>query len=83
MKEIRVFGHATVTVSTVIKIRDNTELTEPEIFAKAKKKFSGIQAFYGNGGDDKVIGVTGSEDTIAADEEVIFDDYFEPHSTLN
>lgn len=66
----------TVTVSTVIKVRDNTELTEKEIIARAKKKFGGISSFCGNGGDDKLIGVRGPDDTIAADEEVVFDDYF-------
>ncbi len=76
MKEIRVFGHATVTVSTVIKVRDDTELTEDQIFARAKKSFSGINAYHGNGGDDKLIGVSGSGDTIAADDEVVFDDFF-------
>lgn len=76
MKEIRVFGHATVTVSTVIKVRDDTELSEKDILTRAKKKFSGIQSFYGNGGDDKLIGVTGADDTIAANEEVVFDDFF-------
>ena len=76
MKEIRVFGHATVSVSTVIKVRDGTELSENEILARAKKKFGGIHAYFGNGGDDKLIGVDGDCDTIAVDEEVIFDDYF-------
>ena len=76
MKEIQVFGHVTATVSTIIKVRDNTELTEKQILARAKKKFSGIQAFYGNGGSDKLVGVTGAEDTIAIDEEVEFDDFF-------
>lgn len=75
MKEIRVFGHTTVTVSTVIKVRDNTKLTEKEIYARAKKKFSGIRAYLGNGGDDKLIGVEGGDNTIAADEGVVFDDF--------
>lgn len=74
MKKIRVFGHATVTVSTVIEVRDDTDLTEKEIFTRAKKKFGGIHSYLGNGGDDKLIGVEGSCDTIAADEPVVFDD---------
>lgn len=76
MKEIRVLGHTTVTVSTVIKVRDGTELTEKQILARAKKKFEGINAYCGNGGDDKLIGVSGDGDTIAADEEIEFDDYY-------
>lgn len=75
MKKIRVFGHATVTVSTVIEVRDDTVLTEKEIFNRAKKKFGGIRSYLGNGGDDKLVGVEWGCDTIAADEPVEFDDY--------
>lgn len=76
MKEIRVLGHTTVTVSTVIKVRDDTNLSEKDIINRAKKQFTGVQAYFGNGGNDKLIGVSGGSDTIAADEEVIFDDYY-------
>lgn len=75
MKKIRVFGHATVTVSTLITVRDGTELSEKEIYRRAKRKFGGIHAFLGNGGDDKLIGVEEENETIAADEPVVFDDY--------
>lgn len=44
MKKIRVFGHTTVTVSTVITVRDGTELSEKEIRRRAKQKFGGIHA---------------------------------------
>lgn len=76
MKEIQVFGHTTVTISTIIKVRDDTKLTEKEILARAKKKFGGIHSYYGNGSDDKLIGVAGDGDTIMADEDIEFDDYF-------
>ena len=75
MKKIRVFGHTTVTVSTVITVRDGTELSEKEIRRRAKQKFGGIHAYLGNGGDDKLIGVEDENETIAADEAVVFDDY--------
>ena len=72
MQKITVTGHTTVVVSTVI---------EEKIFKKAHKAFRGISAFFGNGGSDKLIGVQGSNDTIAADEEVVFDDFIpEGHS---
>lgn len=74
MKKYRVFGHTTVTVSTVIKVPDDEELTEEEIYEQAAAEFSGIGAFAGNGGVDKLIGVHGGADTIAADEPVEFDD---------
>jgi len=40
---MRVFGTATVTVSTVIRVQDNTKLSEKEILARAKKKFGGMK----------------------------------------
>ena len=75
MKKYRVFGHTTVTVSTVIEVADDEELDEEEIYERASDVFSGIGAFAGNGGFDKVIGVYGGKDSISADEEVEFDDF--------
>lgn len=77
MKEIRVFGHVEVTVSTVIKVKDGVALTEDEIYKRAQKVFSGISSCCGNGGDYKLIGVSGDKDTIFCDEKVEFDDYME------
>lgn len=74
MKKYRVFGHTTVAVSTVIKVPDDEELTEEEIYERASDTFGGISPFAGNGGFDKVIGVSGS-DSISADEEVEFDNF--------
>lgn len=77
MKKIRVFGDAVVTVSCVIYVRDNTQLSQKEIFRRAKKKFNGIHEYIGNGGYDKLIGVEGDEETIAADEPVEWADFME------
>lgn len=77
MKKLRVFGHATVTVSTIIEVEDGEDLTEEEIYDRARENFGGIMAFCGNGGTDKLIGVSDYEETIAADEEPEFDDYTE------
>ena len=77
MKRLRVFGHATVTVSTVIEVKDDESLTEEEIYDRARENFGGIMSFVGNGGTDKLIGVSEYEETIAADEEPEFDDYTE------
>lgn len=54
-KYIRVLGHAEVTVSVRIKVRDDETLSEQDIYARAGKKFGGIMAFVGNGGMDKLI----------------------------
>lgn len=75
MKKYGVFGHTTVTVSTVIEVPDDEELDEQEIYERASDSFAGIGAFLGNGGTDKIIGVHGSADSIAADEPVEFDDF--------
>ena len=76
-KYIRVLGHAEVTVSVRIKVRDDETLSEQDIYARAGKKFGGIMAFVGNGGMDKLIGVEGEGETISADEAPVFDDYME------
>lgn len=73
MKKLRVFGHTTVTVSTVVTVPDNA--SEADIYKAAAKKFSGINSYLGNGGDDKLLGVSGEDDTMLHDEPVVFDDY--------
>lgn len=75
MKRYRVFGHTTVTVSTVIEVPDDEDLDEDEIYERASNEFDGIGSFAGNGGIDKIIGVNGYSDSISADEEVEFDDF--------
>ena len=72
MKKLRVFGHTEVTVSVAIEVDDDDELDEDEIYARAEEG-----CFAGNGGTDKLIGVYGWNETIAADNEVVFDDYAE------
>lgn len=76
MKKIRVFGSAVVGVSVLIEAKDDEELTKEEIYDRAMKTFGGIRSFYGNGGG-KLIGVTGHDEAIFADEEIEFDDYEE------
>ena len=75
MKRIRVFGNAKVTVSVVIEAEDN--VSEAEIYNRAVKEFGGFHSYVGNGGTDKLIGVSGAAETIAADESPTFDDYME------
>ena len=74
-KKYRVFGRTTVTVSMIVSVPDGRELTEEEIYKRAKKHFRGIKSYLGNGGDDKLIGVDGETETIAADEDPVFDDF--------
>lgn len=80
-KKLIVHGYTTVTVHCVIDVDEeeykNGEITEEEIYEKATEQFGGIEAFCGNGGYDKLIGVEGSNESISADESVTFDDYQE------
>ncbi len=64
-----VLGNTQVTVSVQVEAD-----SEKEAYEKAKKQFKGIHAYVGNGGTDKLIGVEGEHETIAADEPVTFDD---------
>ena len=67
--EYRVYGHTTVTVSTLVEAN-----SEEEAIEKANQEFGGIHSYCGNGGTDKLIGVDGEYDTIEADDSVEFDD---------
>lgn len=69
MKRFIVLGNTQVTISIEVEA-DN----EKEAYEKAKKQFKGIHAYVGNGGTDKLIGVEGKHETIAADEPITFDD---------
>lgn len=65
----RVFGHTQITVSTVVEAE-----SEEEAIEIAEQSFEGVSSYAGNGGDDKLIGVEGENETIAADGDVVFDD---------
>lgn len=68
MKRYRVSGQVAVTVTTVVEVEDDEDLTEEEIIDRASAEFGGVQQLVGNGGcGDKLIGVDGEDDTIEAD----------------
>ncbi len=68
MKKYKVTGQLIVTVSTVVEVEDDEDLTEEEICERASNEFTGVQQLVGNGGcGDKMIGVDGKDDTIEAD----------------
>ena len=73
-KRYRVMGHAEVLVTTVVEVDDDEELDEDGIIDRAHEMFTGIGAYCGNGGTDKLIGVDGEDDTISCPEYVEFDD---------
>ena len=71
MKKYRVFGHATVTCSMIVKAENEQEAIE-----KANRNFGGLANYSGMGGTDHVIGVLTSRDDrcIYADDKPEFDD---------
>lgn len=69
MKKILVTGYAEVQVSIVVGVDDNA--TEEEMLDEAYAKFGGIHQFVGNGGTDKLIGVSGHCDQDGIGEESI------------
>lgn len=71
----RIMGHTTVTVSCVIDTKET--LSPEEQFKRAQEQFGGIKPYGGNGGAMKLIGVSGEQETIAADDSVMFDDWME------
>ena len=65
----RVFGHTTVTVAVEVSA-DN----EKDALEVALDQLSNLTAFSGNGGCDKLVRVYGDDESVAADEEIVYDD---------
>lgn len=80
--------HGTITVSVTTKVKVEIDETDEEFIdgngdldidavknvamEEAYDKFGGVHEFVGNGGLDKLIGVYGTHESIAADGEVEF-----------
>lgn len=62
MKKYKVYGSYTITVMKEIWAND-----EDEAFSKADEKFGGVIEYVGNGGSDKLLGVDGYDESVAAD----------------
>ena len=71
MKKYTVTGHATVVCRMVVEAN-----TEEEAIEKANEQFWSLTNYTGMGGNDKMIGVSTSEDErcIYPDSDVEFDD---------
>gem|GEM_PF-2831300 len=62
MAKYKVWGSFTASVSITVEAD-----SKDEAFDKAHEEFNGIKAYAGNGGYDKLIGVSGSNETIEAE----------------
>ena len=69
MKKYRVFG--TTVVEVVKEVWANSE---DEAYDKASKQLNSLTEYCGNGGYDKLIGVDGSDESVAANENIEYDD---------
>ena len=69
MKKYSVRGTTVVTVT-----KEVWAASEDEAYDKAWRKLDSLTAFCGNGGTDKLIGVYGSDESVAADDIIEYDD---------
>jgi hypothetical protein len=69
MKKFKVRGQYTITVMKEVWAND-----EDEAINKADKKFGGVVEYVGNGGYDKLVGVSESDESVAADGMIEWED---------
>lgn len=65
MKEYTVYGKVACYVSVKVKAENAGDAVE-----KAYEEFGGISSYVGNNGWDKLIGVSGTHETIEASDEI-------------
>ena len=69
MKKFRVMGTTVVTVCKEVWAN-----SESEAYDKASSELSSLTEYCGNGGIDKLIGVEGDDESVAADGYIEYDD---------
>ena len=69
MKKYRVCGTTTVTVYKEVWANN-----EDDALQRAETELSSLTEYCGNGGYDKLIGVDGDDESVAADGMIIYDD---------
>ena len=72
MKKYKVYGTYTITIAKEVWARDEDEAVE-----KAAETFGGIMEYCGNGGYDKLVGVDGDDESVAADGEAEWGNWIE------
>ena len=65
----RVFGNTTVVVTVEVSARN-----EEEAYEKAAEQLSSLRSYAGNGGYDKLVGVSGDKQSVNIDEDIEYDD---------
>lgn len=69
MKKFRVYGTTKVVVTKEVWAN-----TEEEAMEKAYQQLSSLTAYGGNGGWDKLVGVSEYDETVEIDEDIEYDD---------
>lgn len=69
MKKFRVYGNTVVTV-----IKEVWANNEQEAYDKAFEQLSNLTGYVGNGGWDKLVGVSNDDESVSADNEIEYDD---------
>lgn len=69
MKKFRVYGVTQVVVTKEVWANNEDEAKE-----KAYQRLSSLTAYGGNGGWDKLVGVSGHDESVEADEDVEYND---------
>ena len=69
MKKFRVYGNVNVVVTKEVWAN-----TEEEALAKAYNKLPCLTAYAGNGGWDKLVGVSDYDETVEIDEDIEYND---------
>lgn len=69
MKKFRVYGTVSVTVTKEVWAHD-----EDDAYKKASMSLQSLEAYCGNGGYDKLIGVSGSDESVDVCEDIEYND---------
>lgn len=69
LNRYRVYGHTSVTVTIEV-----TAENEEQAYEEAANLRIDLDAYVGNGGTDKLIGVDGEDEAVNADNEIEYDD---------
>jgi transcription elongation factor Elf1 len=69
MKKFKVYGNVNVVVTKEVWANSPEEAME-----KAQERLSGLTAYCGNGGYDKLVGVENSDESVDVFDDIVYDD---------
>lgn len=69
MKKYRVYGTTTVSV-----VKEVWAANEEDAYERAERELNSLTEYCGNGGYDKLVGVDGHDESVAANDTIYYDD---------